>query len=141
MIKKFVRTGSAFFFVIGSVSSIMSCTGGDWNPFESNFVGSVAETKDATNITENSATLNGSVQPNDEAVEVCFLLSDNVDTLLYNSLSLIYIQANPRTFAPSNKWMATSAKVTDLKPKTTYYFTIEILTDRSIFGYKSFTTL
>lgn len=116
-------------------------TGCIGNIMESDFAGSTAVTNDATNITENSVTLNGSVQPNDEHTSVCFLLSGSIDSLLNYSMSLPCITANPATFSPTDKWMTTSARVTGLKSETTYYFCIEILTDHSIFGYKSFTTL
>jgi len=68
--------------------------------WETDYVGSTAIINDATDITENSAILNASVQPNSENVNVSFRLwiGDITGSLNYQT-----IQANPSYIPSSTK--------------------------------------
>ena len=106
--------------------------------WESDWVGSTAINNDATDITENSAILNASVQPNSENINVSFYLwiGDFTSSSNYQT-----IQANPSNILSSTKWTTVSAKATGLTSKTTYYFSIIIENDHSMYPAKSFRTL
>lgn len=106
------------------------------NIWKSDYVHPTAKVKDATNITENSATLNGEVQPNSENLRISFLLSTN-----NNFVQAINLQADPNYFPSSTKWFSTSSLATNLESNTIYYFTNLIENDHSLFGSGSFKTL
>ena len=112
-------------------------TGGDENLLETEFIGSIGETVNATDITDNSAILNGVVQPNSESVSISFLLSEVNDI----SFQQISIKAVPDNLYSSTKWTQVYAKATELTSNTTYCFALLIKNDSTICGWKSFTTL
>jgi hypothetical protein len=121
--------------VICSVFIFTSCfdLGNMW---ETDFVGSTAINKDASDISENSATLNATVQPNSENVNVSFILYIGEYPLQNTTF-----EANPSNIPSGTAWATVSAKATGLKSKTTYNFSILIENDHSLFPAKSFTTL
>jgi hypothetical protein len=125
------------FFIISSFSLFTSCI--DMGKiFESDYVYLSAVNKNATDITENSAILNASVQSNSENANVSFHIWI-CDTS--GSLNAQTIQANPGYIPSGTKWTSVNAKATGLTSKTTYCFSIFIENDHSMYPAGSFTTL
>jgi len=74
----------------------------------------------ATDITSTAVTLNATVNPNGLAATARFLYGDNSDPVL---LLLSPLGASPLlALAAGNSAVPVSARVSDLKPNTTYYF-------------------
>lgn len=123
-----------FLFTVG-LASMFSCNS------NANYLHPEAVNKDATEITDTSAVLNASILPYEETVYPAFIITTSYDSLRYYPDRLRLTGSDPATILPGEKYIGVKGYASHLKPKTTYYFTVVLLNDFSMFGYVIFRTL
>lgn len=105
--------------IICGTSVLSGCLDIDWSEmWKSDFINPKVTTNNATNITENTATLNGTVQANSATQTVSFVYH-----IGNSSSSLKSVNANPGQVAGTNETKV-SADITGLLSGTTYHFTV-----------------